>query len=1550
MAKTTKKPAKRSFPRRVARVLALLVLVPLVLVALVVGYLHTGSGKERVRALVEARITAKMNGGEVKVGRLDYALFGELVLGDVSIVDASGRKAVLLDELRVKPKWRELGGKGPIPLESLQLKGLKVTLVKDEAGSNNFRGLFQPIELKKGVAIDSLDVSGVAVDVTSPDGTRIAVHDVAVRGALRAQSAIKTYAIDLPEIGVSVDIEKPAAGLTASVKNLQTGVRASIESGKGTVQLLPLSTEVALRVAPRGIDRTIPVKLGGLSATIGDEQIGADLEKLALGLLTLSAVEVRAPMAEGKLAGVPASEVVGLRVVHDEVNALLGKELLLTDVDIDAHLGGTADAPTLKAHVAAGGATIDVDATVKGPASERPSFSLTTKIKDVDTSELLGSAVTAPPAKLEELEIKVDGAGKDLASLDAKVQLSGKAARVRGVDIDTVTAAASVAKGNVELESLDVRAIDQHIALSGTVSPTSKDVDMTLHLDGDVDAALARLGPVGALLATKIPKGVLTLPKDDLTVHLRGKLDGDLAVTAKAKRLRALGATLGLDVAAKVRRGDKDKGDKPVILQELDAHVSLSGLLLSTVLGLRGKKLPKGFDASLDLRVDASGTLDDPKARVVLSGRTIRRPTGEPAAATVELPLLRFGVTAAVTKTLADVDLQVADAARKEDVILAGHAKLPLSLDGEKKGLAPGGRIQVELDMPRRTISSLVAYTPLTPIPALSPLTALAPILEKPNGAVALHATFDGTTADPRGTVDFDLETARILGESSKQHVHVAAKLDKDPGAGTKAAAHVTVALDDKPPAVRLDADARFPVSPLLGGAARMTYDAHLAVGPLKLAELPDIPRLARLRALGGSLGVDLRAKGSRQDIDANLSITAAGISPGGKGPFDVGVAVAVGPEKTTLAADAKLDGSALVKLGGDVGLPGKGLFARLREKGFEPTFDLALEVPERPLSSLAKLRPALASAPGSLSGKISVTGKPSDPRASGGLSLLGVEMADGSRRGAAVHLTLDEAKAGVTVALGATGNAPGAPSLGQIDVHTDRASLFAYRYGDPLPVEAVFAVRQAPLAALVPAFVAKDAKDAFAGSLDWDMRGRVVLEKEDKGTAIHDAELTGKLEITKGRLLIPGTTRKYEDVSLRLLAEKGRVRLAGLEAHERDKEVADRSLKIDGEVILDQLKPTKVDLHLAASRWLLFGTKTIGLPDAPRGSLDLDARASMVLDRPVKTAAVDVKKLVVSFPDRFEKAHQPEDVHVGDLFFVGKGPAIGKLPVPEKKEEKQAAPASEPADAGPPPPESGLDAEIRIAKGAKLLQSPIELHPSGTITLKIRPEGRTIRGKLDMAGGELSLGGKMHPLTRGTLTFDEKRPTGWIDLWFTRELPPWTLRNVSRASGGKDIEIHMFGPLADRRTVLAGAGPGALFDLLSLHNVGRERFVTDADLPESDTVEFPQHQGLLTLSFLSVNLPHLLFLDRVAAYSDKLDGPKAYGQLDRYEGDRYFADGHGRIRAARRPPDVGRSEAEVEALYLFENTPQLLFGIGGAAGSRGGGGPGVVLEWSSER
>ena len=165
-------------------------------------------------------------------------------------------------------------------------------------------------------------------------------------------------------------------------------------------------------------------------------------------------------------------------------------------------------------------------------------------------------------------------------------------------------------------------------------------------------------------------------------------------------------------------------------------------------------------------------------------------------------------------------------------------------------------------------------------------------------------------------------------------------------------------------------------------------------------------------------------------------------------------------------------------------------------------------------------------------------------------------------------------------------------------------------------------------------------------------------------------------------------------------------------------------------------------------------------------------------------------------------------------------------------------------------------------------------------------------------------------------------------------------------------MNIHLQGPLSARKTTLSGAGsPGTLFDLLSVHNAGRQRYMSEPDLPASAVTEFPQHFNLLMLSYFSVNVPHLLFFDRIAAWSDIYDGrgTQAYGQIRHYRNEGYYDNDTLRVRGTMRPPVAGQSEAELGFDYMILNTPQTAVGVGVTVGSRAGGGPGVFFEWSSE-
>jgi hypothetical protein len=240
-----------------------------------------------------------------------------------------------------------------------------------------------------------------------------------------------------------------------------------------------------------------------------------------------------------------------------------------------------------------------------------------------------------------------------------------------------------------------------------------------------------------------------------------------------------------------------------------------------------------------------------------------------------------------------------------------------------------------------------------------------------------------------------------------------------------------------------------------------------------------------------------------------------------------------------------------------------------------------------------------------------------------------------------------------------------------------------------------------------------------------------------------------------------------------------------------------------------------------------------------------------------------------------------------------------------------------------------------------------------GTIVVTRRGEGRDISGKLDMVGGHLELGGVKHALVRGNLYFSAPDCLGGcLDLSFAKKPHDAALRDVSSASAGDAVTIHLGGPLSDRVATLGGASsPGTLFDLLSVHNAGRQRYVAQPDMPASASAQYPQYNNLLLISYLAVNAPHLLFMDKVAAWSDAYDGrgTDSYGQLRHFEVEGYDADGDFRVRATTRPEAAGQSEAELSFDWLWAHDAQTAFGVGINAGDRLGGGPGIFLEWSSK-
>ena len=1526
---------KRSVAFRVVRALFIATLVPIALLGAAFLYFNTSDGKARVRAFLIAKLAPKVD-GTVEIGELDYALGGSIHIGAVSLKDRSGDAGVVLDSLTITPSWKDLLH-GRIVVSKIALTGLHLHVVKLADGTSNLEHYLhfeKPEPADKRITVDAIELSNVSVIVDQPDGTRLSITDFALAGKLSAIPKAKDADIELSPISLEVHVDKPGGALSLAVLGLRTGVTAHLEGGLGTLTLHPTSATVVINQNGQP-EKKLDVGLGASTFDIGKGAYGASVESLLAGALSATSIQIHAATDGDKVAGAQQADVIGLHLDAARANALLGKELLASNVDVDVHVSGPPDKIALDASVKTDGGNVGLKGTVGVADPSKPVYDLTLTLDDVASERLLAKAIPAPPASVKKVTLHLAGSGKTLDTIKADATLHVETIVAKAIPIDDIALDGHIEDGKITLRGLDISALEQKVHASGSVDVPKKRVNLTVSVEGDPGRAIELLKKAGLTVDAKLPKGLLVLRPGDLTLGVSGELDGNLAVTVASPGLALAGGKVGLDVKATVKKLDPPVDGKAVDVKDFDAHVTLEGVQIPSVLALRGKSLP-GMNAWANGTIDAMGTPSDPQANLNLDVTAVRADHGGSP--------IGIHVGGSVDKTHASLSVR----GRRGDAALFDvDARVPLALQGEPKGVDSGAPFSLRANLPETSFDDLINLLP----PEIFDARLKTKI---PLGSVAANVDLGGSLERPTGSFDVDVKTERIalptLPVVPAHRVHLTGTLAQD-GKATRIDAKADGWLDTgMAPLLTLTAGAVVQGSPLVPGPKAATWNADLEVPTISIATLPVSDK--KVTDLGGTLALSARLHGTADDALGTIRVDAHDLMPNGGGPVDVGIGVDLNDDQTVVTGDADLAKALLLRIDGKVGVAGRGLLARARAHApLDPTLAVTVDVPSRPVASLATLRPPLANVPGNLAAHIEVTGIASEPLAKGNVGLDGFTAVNGEPGKVAVALDAGHDMLSATIGVG-TGAVPPI----QIEAHAPREGVKALGTGGTLPIAASVRASKVDLRTLLPTFALDKVHGlGVRGALDWNMDFSGTLKKEEAGLKLGTPTLTGDLDLEKGEIDIPGTKRTYKDVTVRLSALPEGLHIDQIGATESDLEITHRWIAISGDLAWHDLAPTRVDLDIRAGKWLLFGTKTIGLADAPRGSLTIDAHASSSLDGPIKKANVEVRELEALFPDRFDKSHQPEDVHVGDVLFVGdaspggKVVEAGKLPIPAGviEEAERAKKLSEESGSGE---ETGLDVDIQIDPGARLQQAPIELMPAGTIHIASRPSGRKIRGALSMKGGLLSLGGAEHPLAEGTLTFDDIHPAGWLDVGFKRRARNSALREIADEKAGDDITIHMFGPLSDRRTVLGGAGsPGALFDLLAMHNEGRERFYTEPDLPISSTVEYPQHEGLLVLSFISVNLPHLLFIDRVDGWANPYDSFDGYGRIQHYEAQRFSNDGHVRVLATERPTTVGTSEDEVELDYCFTNTARSLFGVGALAGSRGGGGADVFFEWSTK-
>ena len=1513
------------------------------LLAGVLLLLHTAPGQEFLRQKVEHALASRME-GSAKLDRLHFALGGTLELGGLTLSDPAGTPVVRAGSVLVKPRWLTLASKH-IEIDRVAVDGVQLDIQKNEDGTSNLQKLFKPQPpaapttaepKRRRIEVHQLAVTGTGVVIRKADGSTTAIRDIDVDASLDATALDKTIRLAATRIAANLE-RRTAEGTRIALEHIATGLNVDLVHAAGTATLAPVSAHAVIERSGKPSFAT-DLALGGMTVALRPGEIDGTLAKVSAGLALLESVQVHGAFEGDAPHGSQQATVAGLRADARRLNEFLGRELIAADLDLTANVSGPLEALALNTRIAAPGGTLSLTGTANASKPDRPSYDLVLVGTGLAARRLL-LGETIPDVEVSRIEAGVKGEGASRDQLAADVRLDVGSTRIGKITLDGVQMRGRLENGVFVIRELTVNALGQTLSGTGRYELATKGLSAHLAVDGDVGKAMAALKASGMEVKTPLPPEAVRMAQGEFAVDISGKLDEGLTVTLPSAKVRVAGGEVQLDGTLDLVRNTTEGEDKGrLLLTTIDTDISLRGLRLSSLARLRGKRLA-GLDGMVSGRASVHGTKAQPEATAqfrITAGRT--DVSGGPA--------LRADLRLDADKHHANVDLSVVKTAAgaPDDELATVQARLPIFVDGANRGIARGRPVSVKLVVPRRALADLIA---LLPPEIAAKLSKLPPDTELEAGV-----DLTGTTDAPHGTFSLGAQTG-LLGASSKQRVRLDGTLQPQ-GGRSAIASQLNVWVDGQTePTAWAKATATLGRSPFLPGATQeVDWGLRLAVPRHALESLP-LPDKAR--DVAGEVVFDAEIHGNRHDLAADVDLALENVRRAGKGPFAVKLHASVTGERTTVGLGLQAAGLDALLASAEIGLSGRGLLDAVRAKTVgDPSLAGKIELPRRRIADWKALAPKLEEVLGELGGELRLGGTIKEPTVEGGVELNGVQTIDGHDGHATVELRADHDRVSARVELGASGAGPVALAVDA--PRSELLELLRSKQGERAAALQIQArADKVPLESVVPKMTRSFPELAVTGMLDWAMDGTVQLASRDGVRSVQDAALTGTMQVQNGAFVIPHTNRRYHGMTLRITSTREALVLNTLQVAERDREKENRTIALQGRVDWHNLKPQHVALQMTAADWLVFGGDLMGRPDAPRATLSANLEVAADLTGPRRRVDTWVRSLALRMPDRFDKATWPERTSLGDVIFLDETTAPGgQLPVPESKRAVAIAqPAPEPA--APEAKSGGTDIVVHIPKPIRLQKPPFEFIVVGEVgvTLNAGAPKPAVAGVLTIVDGSLALGGRkqtVDPAHTSTITFDAEHPAGALDLYLHYTPHPVVLQDMSGASaGGSEERLHLVGAIAKPVSTVEGVGNADLWDMLPTYNAGRVKFTSQPDMPATQTVQFPRDNDVIMLSYMAVNMPHNLFLNRINVWADPYDDRMSYGRLRHLEADRYTEDGKVRIRATARPPTVGQSGAEIEADYLRHNGPRTKAGAGVTAGSRLGGGPVLFWEWSSD-
>jgi hypothetical protein len=1470
-APETTKPKGRG--RKLAlRAMGAIVATPVLLV----GFLHTPPGEAVLRARVE-KVLGERVSTKATVGGLTFSLAKGIRIEKVTIVGNDQKDAITIDSIFVDLSLKKTFGGAPT-LETLAIQGVKVDLRGKEDGSTNLTGVFVQKKPVKHIVIEKVDVSGVSVSLAKPDGTKLDVTGLGLGGRADVKPEEKTFDVDLSLVVDKVAYEKP--GTKVAVDKLSTQAKVGLVAGAGPVSLGPTKGSVVVTregKAPYPVALALPpVKLG---LKPGELTVATEALELAAISLAVAKAEVRRTPA-GELSGNQLVDLAKLTVSAEQANVLAGKKVLAGDVTIDTRVEGPPEKLALGLTVTTPGGALEAKGTLD---AANKALAVTVTSKGLDVKKIV-ALDTVPEATVGGLALSATAKNDTSGKPDATFTVHLEKTVVKKVPIERLDAKGRFQAGVLTIESLELDAVGQELRGDVRYTPETKTLGANLSTRGSVGNTLRILHDAGIAGPPSPLVGSVAIVRP-LKLRVDGALDKGLVVHIDDATLAAVGGTVHAEGRVDLVAGDPSKGEKRFRADVVDTTLTLDGVSLDTVGKLRGKPLPVSGTVSGKVHVTGNAQAPDADFQVgaALGG----------GAGTLAIAGTSRGGALDANVTLTD---------RGGQKLLETKARGTLA----NKTLSPDAPIDLRIDIPKRPLSDFA--------PLLSPEVAK----KLPAASAEVHAKVSGTLARPVGDVRIEADGVLVPSFAPKTQAAVV-ELHTEPsakGATVTAKADLTLGEGMAPVSVRANAELAGPLT--RAKTADVDWTVDVTVPETDLAQLPLPPE--KKEGLGGKASVVVHAKGNRRDVTADVTVGLLGLSKGPLRGLDAKLEAHLDPSHTTATLATKLQGEPLVAGRAEVAIAGKDLLTRKGDLG-DPAVDVKLELPKTKLTTLSPLAPD-----GAVLGTLAVQGHVKNPEFAVHLEGEGLRTLSGKPAPTTLDAkgNLDELRASIGVGTGVTVTAKVPP----------RAYLEAKKGEGLVPISVAIAAPKQKLVDVLPHVAALEPW-AVDGQLTSDLSADVVLRVKGDERALEKLTVQGALVVDETDFHVPGSSRTLDGVKVVLRGQGDGLAIEKLEAHEHDREKADRVLSARGRFAI----PTRTaELYVDARDVLVFGGN-FGKPDAPRASLTGKLAVHADLASTVKRVDVTVDSLELSSPDRFPRAHAQEALSLGDVIELGAGPDIGKL---ARQSTEEAQPKPKASDAGPP--EKTLEVHVAIPNTIHVKQKPLDLYAKGEVVIVRTTAGRTLSGKLVCEKGSLVVGGVSHGLDHGEVRMTNDG--AFLDLHFKREPHPAAMRDFATADNSL-LYAHMVGPFGRQKISFSGAADG-LFEALALNNGGRVRVLSSPDAPASQTTQLPQVRELRLTAYMAANLPHLAFLNRMSTQAEPNQG-KTYGRFQSLEAERYSLDGKKRLKVTSRSPVIGQSDGEVELDYLFTNTPQVVSGVGVLGGTRAGGGPAVFWEWSSK-